>query len=123
MTEILADTSVWINHFRQNDLFLADLLVKGKIVCHPFIVGEIACGHLKNRTEIINLLPDLPIAKTADIHDVLKFIEHHRLMGLGIGIVDIHLLLSAVMSNVLIWSEDKRLNRAAEILDVLFKGV
>ncbi|MEE4359193.1 MAG: hypothetical protein V2I97_22175 [Desulfococcaceae bacterium] len=63
------------------------------------------------------------MVKTADIHDVLKFIEHHRLMGLGIGIVDIHLLLSAVMSNALIWSEDKRLNRAAEILDVLFKGV
>ena len=106
---VLVDTSVWIEHLRQNDASLAKQLTEGKVVCHPFVIGELACGHLKNRTEILGLLGNLPRAEIASHDETLQFIETHQLMGKGLGYVDIHLLSSATLSTVWLWTLDKRL--------------
>jgi len=123
VNRILADTSIWINHLRYDNPELTGLLVRGKIVCHPFIVGEIVCGNLKNRSEIISLLLNLPMTEVYEIEAILKFIEIHKLMGLGIGIVDIHLLMSAFTNKILIWTGDKRLGCAAEHFGIRFRGI
>lgn len=110
---VLVDTSVWVSHFKDGNPKLEELLIKGRVVCHPFIIGELACGNLKNRKEILSLLEALPTATTADHKEVLYFIEQHRLMGIGLGYVDVHLLASARLSRMRFWTEDKRLREAA----------
>ena len=107
---VLVDTSVWISHLRDGDIRLEILLNDGHVVCHPFIVGELACGNLKNRDEILSLLQALPIATTADDEEVLRFIENYRLMGKGLGYIDMHLLASAALSKIPLWISDKRLH-------------
>lgn len=89
------------------------LLNEGIVVCHPFIVGELACGNLKNRNEILSLLQELPASEIAEQSDVLQFMENHRLMRKGLGFIDIHLLVSAVLSGIPFWTLDKRLNQFA----------
>lgn len=89
---ILVDTSVWVSHLRDGNVRLDRLLYNGDVVCHPFIVGELACGNLKNRTEILSLLQSLPMAVKAEHEEVLQFIENNQLMGKGLGYIDIHLL-------------------------------
>ena len=107
---ILVDTSVWVDHLRSGDAGLASALDQGAIFIHPFIVGELACGRLSNRGEILALLRKLPSVPTATDDEALRFIEHHRLMGRGIGYVDVHLLASAALSGgVRLWSRDRRL--------------
>lgn len=88
--------------------------MNGRVVCHPFIVGELACGNLRNRDEILTLLRSLPMAVTADHEEILSFIEMHRLMGEGLGYVDVHLLASALLSRIEIWTEDRNLKKAAQ---------
>ena len=84
---------------------------------HPFVLGEIACGSLKDRQTILALLGDLPSAVVASGGEVLAFIEHHGLHGRGIGYVDVHLLASAALSeNTMLWTRDKRLQTAAQAL-------
>lgn len=118
---ILVDTSVWIDHLRTTELKLAKLLVSGQVVTHPFVIGELACGNLKNRAEILFALQNLPVAPVAMDNETLSFIERHKLMGLGIGYVDAHLLAStALLGNGFLWSRDKRLVTAARGLDVGF---
>ena len=89
---VLADTSIWISHFRTGDTHLRALLQSEEILCHPFIVGELACGNIKNRAEILTLLQALPVSRMATNEEVLRFIEAQRLMGAGLGLVDVHLL-------------------------------
>src|SRR5690242_5901141 len=96
----LVDTSVWVEHFRSGSTGLESLLSRGEVLCHPFIIGELACGNLKNRSTILSLLDELPRAIQADEEEVLHCIEQHRLMGKGLGYVDIHLLVSALMTKV-----------------------
>ncbi|MCU0578770.1 MAG: type II toxin-antitoxin system VapC family toxin [Desulfobacterota bacterium] len=115
---VLVDTSVWIRHFREGAPHLARLLDAGKVLCHPFIVGELVCGNLKNRQEILSLLQLLPRATQAKDEEVLQFIEQHRLLGKGLGYIDIHLSASAVLTGVLLWTLDKRLNEANEGLGI-----
>lgn len=91
------------------------------VLCHPFIVGELACGNLKNRKEIISLLQTLPIAVTADDEEVLQFIESGKLFGTGIGFVDAHLLASALLEKSSLWTDDAKLHRAAAKLDILYR--
>ena len=110
---VLVDTSVWVAHLRHGAVGLEELLYGGRVVCHPFIVGELACGNLKNRSEIISLLQRLPGAIRAGHEEVMQFIEPHGLMGKGLGYVDMHLLASARLTGVAIWTLDKRLHEVA----------
>jgi len=114
---ILVDTSVWVDHLRKGDSQLADLLERGAVVMHPFVVGEIACGSLTDRSSILELLQDLPTAVVAESQEVLGFIERHGLHGKGIGYVDVHLLASvALTEGARLWTRDKKLRGAADDL-------
>jgi predicted nucleic acid-binding protein len=115
---LLVDTSVWVEHLRHGHPGLESLLVAGEVVCHPFIIGELACGSLRNRKTILSLLEALPSAVEAGHEDILGFLETHQLMGKGLGLIDVHLLASALLSGIRIWTLDKQLKRAAEALDV-----
>ncbi|MBI5585390.1 MAG: type II toxin-antitoxin system VapC family toxin [Deltaproteobacteria bacterium] len=114
---VLVDTSVWVRHFREGDPHLVRLLEAGEVLFHPFIVGELACGNLKNRREILSLLELLPLAVQAKHGEILKFIEQNRLMGKGLGYIDVQLLASAVLTGIPLWTLDKKLNEANEGLD------
>ncbi len=115
---VLVDTSVWVAHFREGAAGLDALLNEGKVVCHQFIIGELACGSLKNRTEILSLLQALEMAIPAEHEEVMRFIENYRLMNKGLGYVDMHLLSSALLTSVPLWTLDKRLSEAAKLLGV-----
>jgi predicted nucleic acid-binding protein len=110
---ILVDTSVWVEHFRSGTIGLEMLLIDEQVFCHPFIIGELACGNLKNRTEILSLLQDLPMASRADDDEVIQFIEDHNLMGKGLGYIDIHLLMAALLTRIPLWTIDKRLHEVS----------
>jgi predicted nucleic acid-binding protein len=115
---ILVDTSVWVDHFRSADAQLAELLLDGRVLCHSFVVGELACGNLRRRAEILSLLGNLPRLPALPSKDVLNFIDVHRLMGRGLGWVDVHLLASAFLSRERLWTKDRRLAEAAHHLNV-----
>ncbi len=119
---VLVDTSIWVSHFRKKDLKLAALLEKGQVACHPFIIGELACGNLENRSEILTLLNELPRAVQANHEEILQFIEAHLLMGVGLGYIDVHLLASSLLSGVLLWTKDRKLNDVSYQLHVSYKG-
>ncbi len=116
---ILVDTSIWIDHLRKGDSALAAHLSGGEVLAHPLIIEELACGHLSHRNEILSLLEALPGAPIASHTEVLGLISGEGLGGSGIGAVDAHLLASARLANVMIWSRDKALARAAKKLGVL----
>jgi len=111
---VLVDTSVWVAHLRQGAIGLETLLHEGRVVCHPFIVGELACGNIRNRSEIIFLLRRLPGAIRANHEEVMQFIEHSGLMAKGLGYIDMHLMAAARLTGVALWTLDKRLNAAAK---------
>ena len=117
---ILVDTSIWVFHFRFKNPRLETLLLNGEVACHPFIIGELACGNLKNKQEILSLLKALPAAMKADHNEVLHFIEQHQLMSMGLGYVDVHLLASALLSTIPLWTKDKDLKKAALRLDISY---
>jgi predicted nucleic acid-binding protein len=119
---VLVDTSVWVAHLRETHLDLVNLLDNGEVASHPFIVGELACGNLKNRTIILPLLEALPMAAAVEHEEVLAFIESQRLMGKGLGYVDVHLLASAVLSRLPLWTLDKRLEQVADILRLRYRS-
>ena len=110
---VLVDTSIWVTHLRHGAIGLEALLHGSRVVCHPFIVGELACGNLQNRSEIISLLQRLPGAIRAEHEEIMKFIENYRLMGKGLGYIDIHLLASAMLTGIPLWTLDKKLNEVA----------
>ena len=111
---ILVDTSVWVDYLRAGNDNLAGLLNANQVLTHPFIIGELACGNLRNRTEILSLLAALPQTAAATDAEVLFLIERHRLMGRGIGYIDAHLLASAALSSPAgIWTRDKRMAAVA----------
>jgi predicted nucleic acid-binding protein len=110
---ILVDTSVWIAHFRKGVPALAASLEGGLVLAHPFVVGEVACWNLRNRTGILTDLQELPLAVLATHEEVIQLIEGRRLWGLGIGWIDANLLASALISQCRLWTLDGRLGRAA----------
>jgi predicted nucleic acid-binding protein len=114
----LVDTSIWISHLRQGNSKLEKLLINGDVSCHPFIIGELACGNLKNRSEILALLQTLPTSILAEHEDVLHFIENNRLKGKGLGYIDVHLLVSALLTGIHLWTLDKKLNEMAAKLGI-----
>ena len=114
---ILADTSVWVDHLRAGDELLAWHLERGELLMHPFVLGELACGNLPRRAELLVLLHQLPRCPPATDKEVMRFIERHRLMGQGIGWVDAHLLASLALSGErCLWTRDRRLAEAVASL-------
>jgi predicted nucleic acid-binding protein len=113
----LADSSVWIDHFRRGNAALGELLRNGHVLCHPFIVGELACGQLPSRASTIQLLRTLPEAPMLHHEEVLLLVERHRLMASGIGWLDAHLLGSALLADAKLWTFDAALAKAAAKLD------
>ena len=118
---ILVDTSVWIDHLRTEDTGLIALLSDSQVLVHPLVVGELACGNLRNRKEVLTLLNDLPEATVATHDEVLFFIDRYQLMGRGIGYVDAHLLTATALSEpVRLWTRDKRLMSVAAALNLAY---
>ncbi len=114
---ILVDTSVWVDHLRAGERRLSQLLDRGMVLAHPFVIGELALGRLRQRELVVSSLRDLPRASVATDEDVLLFIESQALYGLGIGYVDAHLLASVrLTADALLWTRDKRLDAVAERL-------
>lgn len=115
---MLVDTSVWVDHFRRTNFALAARLRHGEVRCHPFVIGELACGSLKRRNDVLALLSALPQLPVTDHDHVLLFIESNRLMGTGIGWIDAHLLASARLAGTVLWTLDRRLLAVARVLRI-----
>ena len=116
---ILVDSSVWIDHLRSSDATLAALLDAGRVLAHPFVIGELALGSFRQRDAIVQALRGLPPSIVASDEEVLAFIEGHRLFGLGIGYIDAHLLAAALLTpGAALWTRDRRLREAANHLAV-----
>ena len=115
---ILADTSIWIAHFRGTTRELASALENGEVLCHPHIVGELACGNLRDRETTLQLLRDLPAATMATDDEVLTIVEKRLLFGTGLGYTDVHLLASALLTPARLWTFDGALAREARRLAV-----
>lgn len=114
---ILVDTSVWVDHLRRGDARLRARLESVSVLTHPFVIGEIACGSLADRTVVLELLGNLPMAAVADDEEALAFIERHRLHGKGLGYVDVHLLAAVALTpGVRVWTRDKRLHGIGQAL-------
>lgn len=113
---ILVDTSVWIDHLRDGDARLAGALRHEQVAVHAFVIGELACGNLRNREEILEALFDLPAVDVADDRDVFELIETSQLWGHGLGWVDVHLLVAAHQADLALWTRDKALLKAAAAL-------
>jgi predicted nucleic acid-binding protein len=119
---ILVDTSVWIDHLRGRESALAVELNAGRVLMHPFVLGELACGNLRNRPRVLYLLQRLPRATVATDAEALTYIEHNRLMGHGIGYVDVHLLASVSLGEpARLWTRDTRLAAIAADLGLAFE--
>lgn len=116
---ILVDTSPWVDHLRRGNRRLTTLLDNGEVVCHRFVIGELALGNIRNRTEVLEYLSRLPAAPVAQDDEVLTFVEQRDLMGTGIGWVDAHLLASSQLGDLPLWTLDKPLARQARRLGVL----
>ena len=116
----LVDTSVWIDHLRHGDAELSAALQAGQVEVHPFVVGELACGNMQARAEVLGLLQALPPTPVATDKEVLFFLDRHSLMGRGIGYVDVHLLASARLGGALLWTRDKRLHAIAAELSLAY---
>jgi predicted nucleic acid-binding protein len=116
---ILADTSIWVEHLRTGKGDLSAELELGSVFVHPFVIGELACGLLRNRAEVLGLLQRLPHVPTATDDEALGLIERRGLMGRGIGYVDVHLLAAVALSTgVRLWTRDRRLAEVAEEMGV-----
>ena len=113
---ILADTSVWIAHFRHGSAELKRALEAGEVLCHSHVVGELACGNLRNRENILEFLRALPAATIATDDEVLACIERKRLYGTGLGYIDVHLLASAMLTPTRLWTLDAALGHEAKRL-------
>jgi predicted nucleic acid-binding protein len=110
---VLVDTSVWIAHLRERQTALVELLSDGQVFMHPCVTGELACGNLRKRADVLADLTALPAAITASHVEVMSLIESRRLWGRGLGWIDAHLLASALLSHCRLWTLDKRLGAAA----------
>jgi predicted nucleic acid-binding protein len=115
---VLVDTSVWINHLRHRDLNLVALLRTTRVVIHPMVLGELACGDIPNRPQFLSLCSALPRAVEITTAEALNLLEERRLWGRGFGWTDVHLLGSALVSQVRLWTQDRSLDRTATQLRI-----
>ena len=111
---ILVDTSIWIDHLRSGSPALVALLQTDLVYTHDFVIGELACGNLRKRVEVLGLLQSLPRLTAVSEDESLFFMEQQQLMGRGIGYIDVHLLAATVMHGARLWTKDKRLKSIAE---------
>ncbi|KGJ08952.1 type II toxin-antitoxin system VapC family toxin [Paracoccus versutus] len=120
---ILVDTSIWIDHLRAGDTELVDLLNAEQVLAHPFIIGELALGSLKDRETVIAAMQGLPQAPVASHAEVMALIDARRLFSLGIGYVDAHLIAATLLApGTTLWTRDRRLSAAAKHIDFPPKG-
>jgi predicted nucleic acid-binding protein len=115
---ILVDTSIWIGHLRKGNDLLSSVLDRTEVLTHEFVIGELACGSMRNRREILELLESLPRAATAAYAEVMHLMQSRHLHGRGIGWIDAHLLASAIMSHAFLWTADRNLRGVAESLEI-----
>ncbi len=115
---ILADTSIWVEHLKMGSARLQELLYENQVLCHPFVIGELACGNLQRRSQILDLLAALPEARLAEHSEVLHLLDSAHLYGRGLGWVDLHLLASTLISGCALWTLDRPLQKAAAALQV-----
>ncbi len=116
---IVADTSVWIDHFRSGSSDLQSALNRGEIMIHPWIVAELALGSLRDRARTLAILDLLPQVRIATATEVRHLIEARRLYNLGIGLTDAHLIASALLNPpTLLWTRDKQLRNVADALQL-----
>ena len=113
---MLVDTSVWVDHLRRRNAALVGLLEQGQVWTHPFVIGELACGNLARRATVLSSLSALPQVPSVGHDEVLAFIETRRLMGWGLGWIDMHLLAAAKLAMLPLWTVDRRLKMAANEL-------
>jgi len=120
---VLVDTSIWIDYLRSKEERLINLLEQGQVSIHPMVIGELACGYLHNRQQLLSLLKNLSYVKEATHNEALYCLEENKLMGKGIGFIDLHLLASTLMtSNTTFWTRDRRLYNLAELMGVCWKN-
>jgi len=120
---ILADSSVWVDHLRHDNPQLMHLLKTEMVLCHPFVVGEIALGILSPRDIILRMLSQLRRSTVATDAEVMELIEKHSLFGCGVGYVDVHLLASVkITPGSVLWTFDKRLHQVSQRLGLSMKG-
>jgi hypothetical protein len=112
----LVDTSVWVDHLRRGNDRLASLLDDGSALCHPLVIGELACGNLAQRDRILALLAALPEAPVAEHEEVLALVLSRRLHGQGLGWIDMHLMASALLAECPLWTLDRILEATAQRL-------
>lgn len=118
---ILVDTSVWVDYLREGDERLASLLIQGQVCIHSMIIGELACGLLRNRVDLLSYWQNLPSVIESSHSEALFLLESHKLMGKGIGYVDLHLLTGSLLTgNAQLWTRDKRLKVVAQSLLVAY---
>lgn len=118
----LVDTSVWVDHLRYGSSTLAELLDAAQVLSHPFVIGELALGQLRQRSQVLGLLRRLPAAPHADHQEVMSLVERQGLAGSGIGWVDAHLLASARLARVRLWTFDRSLDTAASAMDLAWRS-
>lgn len=119
---ILVDTSIWVDHLRAGETRLAELLENGDVLAHPWVVGELALGHMRRRSEVIGLLRGLPQAVVADDHEVLRLVDVEHLAGTGIGYVDAHLVAATRLTRgARLWTTDGRLAAVMKRLGLDFR--
>ncbi len=115
---VFVDTSVWVDHLRHGEPLLQDFLSAGEVATHPFVMGELACGNLSKRGQILALLSELPLVTMATNEEVLHLIDRHKLNGKGLGWIDMNLLASALISRIPLWTRDRRLAAEAKTLGI-----
>jgi predicted nucleic acid-binding protein len=119
---ILVDTSVWVDHLRRDNAALVKLLHSGRVLVHPFVIGEVALGQMRQRKVILAALLDLPHAQVATEQEAMSFIERHTLYGRGVGYVDVHLLAAVrLTTGAALWTRDQRLHTIAGELGLAIK--
>ena len=119
---VLLDTSVWIDHFRAGVSLIEELAASRRLMCHPFVAGEIACGNLADRAATLRGLDRMPVPRCATAAEVRGAIEAQALSGRGIGFVDMHLFVSVCLTpGSSLWTRDRRLLALARRAGVAFE--
>ena len=118
--KVLVDTSVWVDYLRAGDQALAEMLTHENVLMHSMIIGELACGNLKDREGLMEMWKELPVIPTISDTSAVEFLEEKNLMGTGIGFIDIHLLAAVEQNSTILWTRDKNLLSAANLLGLAF---
>jgi predicted nucleic acid-binding protein len=120
--QVLVDTSVWIDHLHQADPELIGLLQGTQVVMHPGILGELACGSVPNRQNLLALWLALPRVADVTFEEAMALVENKKLWGRGLGWTDVHLLAATLVSRTMLWTRDRLLQQVADELLIRLKA-